>query len=133
MTNKNSLSGLEDLDKKFGVIGVLLFLSEGILGLIFYFIFNDIIYLGMGITFLVVGLIFVYVIQKKVWLKIMPDKMPLAIFLIIYLIIIGIIFYFITNSYLKTDIIASLYCASIPLTWAGLFTIWTILLKNKKE
>ena len=132
MANKNSLSGSKDLDKKFGIIGVLLFLSEGMFGLILTFIYNDIIFLGGGITLIVIGLIFFIVIQKKPQLKIMPDKMPLAIFSIIFFIIIGISFFLIIDSSLKSDIVVSLYYASIPVTLAGWMAIGTVLLKIKK-
>ena len=132
MANKNSLSGSKDLDKKFGIIGVLLFLSEGMFGLILTFIYNDIIFLGGGITLIVIGLIFFIVIQKKPQLKIMPDKMPLAIFSIIFFIIIRISFFLIIDSSLKSDIVVSLYYASIPVTLAGWMAIGTVLLKIKK-
>lgn len=133
MANKNSLSDSKDLDKKFGVIGVLLFLLEGTLGLILYFIFNDVSYLGAGVTLLIAGLIFFYVIQRKPQLKLMPDKMPLAIFISIYFIFIGMVFYFMSDFSSKINTLMSMYFISLPITLAGWFTTWTILLKIKKN
>lgn len=131
MTQEKLTAGFQDFDRKFGIILFLLILIEGFLGFMLYFIYENSIFLWFGIVLIICGGFGAFLFRIKKFSKMDLREYELWRFIcaIIGFSFTGIMWWFLAIP----EIAVKLFLSCIPFSWAGMFTIWTVILYRKKK